>query len=543
MSKKEISAAEFGADPNKENNATELRNAVRACSGQTGLTLVIPPGIYHFSDEEAIEMRDTQMRGQFGGAFERMMFFPYAPYVKGLDFTGCEDLTVEAAGVTLLCHGWMEPISLENCNKITLNGITIDYEPKPFSVGKIVQRNEDSYDIEIDPAYPITPDTPCSRTLFWNATENHLVKASVWPSKESIDTQKVRFKGAPPTEQGEILAMITHSLHFRPAILIHEAKEITLNDVTIHAQPGMGIVGNRGHNITFNHLKIVPSPGLHFSTNTDATHFTACTGTLVFDHCRIEGQPDDSTNVHSYYHTIIKREVSEVGDIVHLRVDAPTGTHSQVLDYPNVGDELELVEIETLKTVCSYRATAVERKPDEWRNIVTLDGHLPEDYQRYNLVDVTTVPQLIIRNSHFINSFSRILIKSRGVLIENNVMENVFGCGVSVCAEEGWKEGITPHDVTIRNNKFLHCGIAIDVGVSAKNTTTVGLNKRITIENNQIESDPGQGGIQIRCAEDVLIKGNQIRGCHPGIKIEYSTRVKILNNPNCEIEKGTGFSD
>lgn len=542
--KSAISALDFGASPVNKNNATELRNAVTACRGRKDVTLVIAPGVYHFRDEQAVELRDEVMSGGFGPAFERLMFYPYAPYVKGLDFSGCDGVTVQAEGVTLLCEGWMEPISLDRCKNVTIRGLSIDYLPKPFSVGKIVARSGNSFDVEIEPAYPITPGTPMSRTLFWNVTAGHLVRHVLWPGKEYLAPQKVTLTGQPPTEPGETLAMITHTLHFRPAILINEAEHITLDHVTIHAQPGMGIVGNRGHDITLDHLKIAPSAGLHFSTNTDATHFTACTGTLLFDHCHVEGQADDSTNIHGYYQTIVQViEETQHGVKIKLRVDAPTGTHAQVLDYPDVGDELELVEQDTLKPVQTFKVTSVQAFPQDWYCLVTLDGRLPKDFNRYMLADITRMPRVIIRNSRFINNAGRILIKSRNVLIENNLIENVLGSGVFVGAESGWKEGFTSSDVIVRGNTFRNCAAGITVVLDAKDKTTVGVHKRITIEGNIIEGDPGSDGILITNAEDVVIRNNQIKGCKPGIKILHSRRIQVSNNPGSKVEAGHGVTD
>jgi hypothetical protein len=535
---------DFGARPENKNNAAELRKAVDACKGRKGMTLVIPPGVYHFRDEEAIELRDTVMAGKFGGNVERFMFYPYAPYVKGLDFSGCDGVTVQAEGATLLCEGWMEPVSLERCKNVTIHGLSIDYTPKPFSVGKIVAQAEKSCDVQVDPAYPISEGVNTSRTLFWNVTTNRLVRHVMWPGKEYLGPQKVRLIGQPPNEPGEILAMITHTLHFRPAILINEAENITLDHVTIHAQPGMGIVGNRGHNITLNHLRVIPSAGLHFSTNTDATHFTSCTGTLLFDHCHVEGQADDSTNIHGFYQTIVAVLHETPDDFtVKLRVDAPTGTHAQVLDYPDVGDELELVELETLKPVKTFRVKGVKTFPLDWYCEVTLPGKLPPDIQKFMMADVTRLPKVIIRNSHFCNTAGRILIKSRDVLIENNVIENNLGSGIFIGAEAGWKEGFTSTDVIVRNNKILNCAAGISVVLDAKDRTTVGVHKRITIENNTIEGDPTSDGISVNNAEDVTIRSNRIKGCKPGIKIQHARRVQITNNPGGKVEVGPGVSE
>ena len=77
------------------------------------------------------------MSGAFGINPEPTIFRPYFPYVRGLDFTGIEDLTVEADGAELLCEGWMAPLSLEGCRNLTIRGLTIDYRRPPHSIGTV----------------------------------------------------------------------------------------------------------------------------------------------------------------------------------------------------------------------------------------------------------------------------------------------------------------------------------------------------------------------------------------------------------------------
>ena len=98
---------------------------------------MLPPGRYDLRDEDAVRLMDEVMSGAFGINPEAAIFRPYFPYVRGLDFTGIEDLTVEAAGAQLIADGWMEPLSLESCRNVTIRGLTIDYLRPPHSVGTI----------------------------------------------------------------------------------------------------------------------------------------------------------------------------------------------------------------------------------------------------------------------------------------------------------------------------------------------------------------------------------------------------------------------
>jgi hypothetical protein len=124
---------------------------------------------------------------------------------------------------------------------------------------------------------------------------------------------------------------------------------------------------------------------------------------------------------------------------------------------------------------------------------------------------------------------------------EDNDVVNALGSGVSVCAEESGKEGVTPANVTIRRNWIRGAPVAVDVGVSAPNPTTVGLNRGIRVEDNRIESGPDQATISIRCAQDISIRNNHITGGRP-ITIAYSRNVGLANNGDACVEVGPEVS-
>ena len=122
-----ISVSEFGAIPNDgHNDLPALRKALDSSRGKQGITLHFPPGRYDIRDETAVELMNSVMSGQMGNNPERAIFRPYFEYVRGLDFSDTRNITVEAFGAELSIDGWMEPISLENCQDITIKGLSID---------------------------------------------------------------------------------------------------------------------------------------------------------------------------------------------------------------------------------------------------------------------------------------------------------------------------------------------------------------------------------------------------------------------------------
>jgi hypothetical protein len=532
------------------NDAAALRAAIEACRHRRDVTLVFPPGRYDLRDDDAVRLMDEVMSGAFGINPEPTIFRPYFPYVRGLDFTGIEDLTVEATGAELICDGWMEPLSLTSCRNVTIRGLTIDYLRPPHSIGTIRNVTARHFEIEFPSRYPVQAGMPMPRVMIWDREAGRMLGPSVYPKgNELIADQVLRVQGACPPEAEGHLALVAHSFHFRPAILLHRSANILLERVSIHSQPGMGIVGHRSRNLTFKGLRVVPRAGSLMSTNTDATHFTSCSGYIHFLGCQFEGQGDDSTNIHNYYYSLSPSGIEATYD---LSVDAPTGTHAQVLDHPDPGDTLELVERETLKTVESFEVVSAEAFPEEWRSRVRLDRPVPGEPDRYLLINVSRLPSVRIEGcqvrSHRARAF---LIKTRDVLIQDNTIENTTGTAIHVGAEGYWHEGPASADVTIRNNRLLgggfgegtkHGASGIAVDVDAPRTDVPGLHRRILIEGNQIVGSGGERGIYVSGAADLTIRFNQITGARIPIEVRHSEDVAVYENNGAEAVLGPGVT-
>lgn len=146
-----ISVLKFGAVPDDGKDDTRaLRRAAEYCRKHPGTTLTIPPGTYRLRDSKAEQLEHEVLQGKMGGDPEKVIFTPYYPYVRGLDFDGSDSVTIEASGATLMCEGWMEPLSITNCRNVTICGLTIDYKRKPFSQGTVQEVNENSFVVQFD---------------------------------------------------------------------------------------------------------------------------------------------------------------------------------------------------------------------------------------------------------------------------------------------------------------------------------------------------------------------------------------------------------
>ena len=532
-----VNVRDFGAIANDGKDDTKaLRKATLFCQANPGTTLIFSPGVYQLKDDEAVKLEQKAMRGEFGENPELEIYTPYYPYSKGMDFTGSKDITIEADNATLLCEGWMEPISIIGSSNFRVKGLTIDYKRKPFSHGEIINIENDFFDVQFSSERIITEQMPMMRMTLWNKKENRMYPDPLYyPRKTILGNNIVRFHNHIPEDLKGANAGILHCFHFRPAILILESENTHIEGVTIHSQAGMGIVGFDSKDVLIKGLRVVPAPGYYISTNTDATHFACCQGLIRFEGCVFQGQGDDATNVHGYYQSIVSSE----GRKAVLKVKAGTYTHAQVLDAPRVGDELELVEIRTLKPVRTYKVVTVVPDEKEFTSTVELSDTLPANFASYYLMNCSKLPRLEFENS-FINSHLArgILVKTRNVLINNNVFRNGTGTAIHIGAEANWHEGTHSKNVVVTNNVMIGCGkgggsqggaSGIAVIIEAEDTRSTYLHENIKIENNTIVGENNDCGIYIGNARNVVLRNNSVSNCKQDVKIHSSTGISLTD--------------
>lgn len=209
-----VYASDFGAVPDDGKDDTKtLRHAAGYCREHPGCTLALPPGVYILKDSLAEKLESEVMSGTMGQNPEETIFSPYYPYVRGLDFSGYDSVTVEAAATVLMCTGWMEPVSVAGCRNFTLKGITVDYMRKHFSEGTIVEVNPDNILVKSRDPDKLDEGTPLPRLMIWDSMKNGMFsEAFYFPEHQFCEDGTVRFNiGIPSYLKGEKVA-VPHSL-------------------------------------------------------------------------------------------------------------------------------------------------------------------------------------------------------------------------------------------------------------------------------------------------------------------------------------------
>lgn len=511
-----------------ENDTALFASAMAYLREHPGTTLVVEPRVYEITTPLARRTMEDVLGGVYGNNPESAMFSPNFAYSRGISLEGQSGTTLSAYGATLMVDGFMEPLTLLNCENVTVQGLTIDHKRKPYSMGTISDLRwrsrtdgTGSFIVTFRDEYPTCKSTPMPRYVAYDPYANRQVHYGEYRVTRREYLGDNRWKFHFQNLRHDLSGMefyVWHTFHYRPAILIENAVNTVLENVTIHSQPGMGIVAHRSTDIRISGLRIVPSSGSHMSTNTDATHFTSCKGLVRVENSVFEGQGDDSINIHTFYHSIEQCDGCACTTVLR----APTGTHSQTADYPDVGDVLELTDMRSLSSVDTYRVLSREPSDSPWKSRLILDKPLPDDCENLAFANATHTPRL-----EFVGNFCRshiarsVLVKIKDALIEDNTITDVVGTGIYVAAEAWWFEGLcTTENIEIRRNRIVRCGrmgtaarprgcAGICVTIDAE-SPAIPTHKNMIIEDNIIDCPDSPHGVYVSNAVNAVVRRNRI---------------------------------
>lgn len=502
-----------------------IRRLLREAIAGGANTAVIPPGTY---------------RG-----------FPEEGTATHIVIHGARNLHIVADGVTIICERLTRALELTRCENVTVHGMTVDYDPLPFTQGTILAVASDKswIDVKIHGGYPRQPYDridiidPKTRT-------RKRGMPFLWGAKaQMVDADVVRVTLRALGDIAEVGDLVSLSTGAGPggiphAVVITDSSGVTFRSVTVHSAPGFGILDSGGEGGTqLTACRVVPGPIPHgaeqerlLSTSWDAIQHKVSRRGPVVEDCEIRDAGDDSWSVQSSDYVVLERTGNQI-------ILAPRDAYSNNLQ---VGDRL-------LTTASQRIAVIQERKelplseaglsPDV---LTQLERAEPWTFWKLGtrglmltLDDASSFPPgtsvlspdrqcngFVFRNNR-VHSPGRILIKSGDGVIEGNVL--VDGHGIVVCPEVPGTAAAAIANVVIRGNTLsghrYFCpapwgpqagAISIVAEASGTELRPRGVFSNVVIQNNQL-SDINGLSIVVSSARGVLIAGNRIAETHRGV--------------------------
>jgi hypothetical protein len=461
-----INVADFGLMPDTRENAVRIvQKALEFSKTKNNPVLIFPKGRYDFWPQYATE------KLYYESNTDVIPLRRCAIIVEDM-----KDLTIDCMGSDFVYHDRIQPFTVDKSQNIIIKNVSIDWDIPLTAQAEIIgvtdsyidiaiNVQESPYTIEKDKLVflgegwksrwngvmefdrdtkfisPRTGDTGCLGSGYQNYKAHEL--------KYGLIRLNYAFKRKPAN--GNYL-VLRHSARDHAGTFIIDSKDITILNMNMYHNAGLGILSQYSGNLTFRNVNCVPNPFKNriLSGHDDGFHYSNCKGLITIDSCRFLALMDDPVNVHG---TSVRIMEMKNGNTLVCRF-----MHSQSVGFiwARAGEKIGFIENDAMNTtgtaiVESFRTITPELFEISFTEPV-LSSVMPGDA----LENLTWTPEVIIKNSFFGSNRARgILISTPGrVIIEKNVFES-SGSAILIPGDaNGWYESGAVTDVLIRNNIF-----------------------------------------------------------------------------------------
>ena len=469
----------------------------------------------------------------------------------GLQIENIRNLVIDGGGARLITHGEMTGFVIDGCENIVLRNFTLTAADPTVPEMTVLDIGDNYLTAKIHPdsQYEIVDgrltwkgegwsfsggiaqnfDPHANVTYRCNSPMSDVVKAI------ELDKGIVRFNySRRPEGHPGLVYQMRDAIRDEVCGFIHKSKNVTLKNLNIHFLGNFGIVGQYSENLTYDRLMCEPEWGHGRSCAgfADFVQMSGCKGKIRIFDSRFEGAQDDPVNIHGTHLKVMEYVGSNQ---VRVRF-----MHSQSYGFEAFfkGDEIELVQVNSLRPLQAARVKAVKRL-DDYEILLTLDRPVKEEIKKQEMAveNVTWTPEVEIVNNYFARTPTRgiLLTTRRKVLIENNVFFRIPMSGIYISDDaRGWYESGPVADVTIRGNLFIECGSPV-IGIAPENDRPSGaVHRNIHILSNRFILN-SKDAVYARWTDGIEVQGNyfvfgEMLDPDQFIRFENCENVKIDHN-------------
>jgi parallel beta-helix repeat protein len=520
-----VEVANFGAVPDDgKSDTTAVLAAIDECRKHKPVVLKFDKGRYDFFAEEVTQ-------GQY--------FFT---------LSGLSEFAIDGNCSTFMLHGRKGAFVLGNCNSLAVRNLTIDYSRPPFSVGQVIAVNGTSFDVDVEPKYPVTGKEAVEAYMEYDPKAGHAARNAVdeyytCNSTELVKPQvmRVNLKHDARIKSGAWV-ILRHAAYGPGAFYAGNCSDLTLENVNVYTAPGMAFGSSSCTNITVKGFRSIhrPGSGHPMSVTADGFHFGASKGLISIEDCEFEGMGDDAANIKT---GLYSKVIEKIDDRTVLT------THPlKLVDPPSQGDTMEVSHPD----IVTY-ATAVAESAEigkEGVQKIRFKDPLPGDLKIGDFLgNASRVARVRIKNCRVRSNRARgFLLQNRDMIVENCKFTGCTMGGVWVLTEiYHFCESITSRDVIVRNCTFDNCGYWQGSGVlgafvhtGADSYGTVpGAHKNVLFEGNVIRGTDNCG-IFLDGVDGVTLRNNTVeQACREPRSKHGNAAIYVMGCRNVKLEKNT----
>lgn len=477
----------------------EIRRIIDGALAEGKKHITIPPGRYGLTLENGVHL-----------ALENL-----------------SDITVDAAGAELVCNETTQAIRIRNCTNLTIRGLSIDYDPLPFTQGRIIEISEDrkSHTIEIMDGFPPASSAVASKHAVFRPDGTLRFGDYFKFQLEVLAKDRLRVFGLHPRKDGGEQVgdyVVVASRHGRSsvphAIHVRGSVGMVLDGVTLYSSPGFGFFETHCSGSIYRNCVVDRKAGRMRSLNADAFHSKhAEVGPQIIG-CKAMWQGDDCVNICGDYHVVSKTSGDLLRILAKRSMDIRRGDplelvgadgvrlpDAKVLSVKPAGNTLEhelaqlkglRIRSDTIRFIKKAFVIRIDRKVD-----ISFGGLVAAINRKGN--------GFAVKDCHFGNNRSRgILIKASNGEVSGNRVENCHSQGIKIAPELYWLESGYSRNLIVSNNTIINSGdealLVGPMGASGSGFEQIEvIDNRFESRYNPPFSIPATG---------VVLKNNEING-------------------------------
>ena len=425
------------------------------------------------------------------------------------------------------------------CQGTTVSSLAIDFDPLPFTAGRVVNVNNTFIDIRIQSPHRadvgqqvdgiLRYDTRQMRPAYGLNTYQWYRGASIAANTSLVSPGILRLPIAHPSAFLLEDPVVVFYPRLNHAIYILDVVDFTVDSITLYTSWCMAVVSLRAKRLTISNIHVLRRDDRWASSIADCLHFADSRDYINIFNSKCEAMGDDGLNVHAVYFNVTRIVNSTslliqsmgAGDKLHVGA----GTHLQFSTNDKPFTTYTIAMITSYEMITSNSAVFVF---DRAINVSVGDRTCVAD-----------TPRLTIRNFTVANNRARgVLLETSNIDMRQSLFNRTSGPAVYFQPSAFWNEGPPARNVTLTENVYINCneGIAQHAGFIIAlpvPTQLVPVVHDVNITSSSFYfGNYSQGLLQSFNGENFLISGNYIETnlSTPLISLCNSQNITASNN-------------
>ncbi|MEQ8548699.1 MAG: right-handed parallel beta-helix repeat-containing protein [Cyclobacteriaceae bacterium] len=449
-----------------------------------------------------------------------------------LTLEGLQDITIIADGVEMICTETVQAINIRNCKNLKIQGLVIDYDPLPFTQGRIVSMSEDKAQLTVDLLEGYETNLRNDKLEIYDPQTGELVTRTYYGVTHELDRKnrqvvfsKKRAAGLEHSfeEIGDIVVFDSYNTKFVPhTIIMNNNENLVLENVKIYSGTTFAFFERECNGTKYLGCHVdrrQPESDLREreirrmrSNNADGFHSKSAEIGPSYRNCIARYNGDDGFAISGLYHVITETN----GNMV--TVVGKAGRRPDI----GVADPVELVSYDGTRIPDAYvRSIVPGRKLNaEEREFLSSQKFLAEsqktkDADNVYIIELNRAVDLplgsVIASSERLgngfevvdciagpNRSRGIIAKASNGMISNNQLIDNWGIAIKCSPEHQWLEAGSGNNLLITNNVVQGChdvGIAVYAKGGNGKIGAAGAHNNVNVSGNTVSNsvNPGFG--------------------------------------------------